>query len=137
MGQAFSADAALAAVCILAVAVAGMAAVSVCARGAAFACEQAALEAKAVSAADYLVKEGAAQKTGSAFGAVARAGRVDEGALSALDEDWLAGRVGARSVCVEGVRAGGAAACAGGVCVKRAVIFQGSGEAGYLVVCVQ
>lgn len=136
-GFAFSADAALAAVCILALAVSGMAAVSARAQDAGNFEKEVLLSAKAISVADYLVKDGAAMKTQSAYGEVARVGIVDLDAVGALNFSWLAERSGARSVCVEALRRDeGMENCWGGFCARRAIVFSDSWEAGYLAVCV-
>ena len=79
------------------------------------------LEARAISIADYLVKEKLAMKTESAFGEISRIRIIDSDKVDSLEfgED----------VCIaleDGV-------CEG-TCVRRAVVAE---EASYLVVCVR
>ena len=136
-GQALSLDAAFAAVLALFLVFIGVRAASIAAEGEAFASGQALMQAKALSAADYLVKEGAVFTEETAYGAVARHHEIDEEKLSALNAEWLAERVGARRVCAEAVRVGEARKCGGGVCMVRPVYLPAEKEAGFLVVCVE
>lgn len=93
-----------------------------------------AMQAKAMSLADYLLKEGAAVKFAGAFGDAAKIHEIDAVAVAGLDMDKLAHMVGADSVCVDAALDAEHTVC-GGVCARRAVLI--NGEGGFLVACVR
>lgn len=136
-GQAFSIDAAVAAVLVLTLVVVGWRGISVAAGDASFANSRVSLQAKALALADFLVKQGAVYSSDGAYGKAAYSHEIDSERFSSLDSGELARVVGARSACVELLRAGEAASCSGGACVKRAAVLHESGEACFVEVCVE
>lgn len=138
-GQAVSIDASFGAVLALAAVLACVNAASIAAGDAAQSSSSALALSRAISTADYIVKEGAAAKEDSSWGTVARSLEIDEQLLGALDYRRLASRTGASSVCAELIRpnAGETSACSGGTCVSRPVVVHCSGEAAYVRVCVE
>jgi len=127
-GQALALDTAIACVLALLILLIGIRAVSSALQHAEETEEQISLESRAISIADFLVKEGAAFKENSSYGLLACSHEIDGGRLSALDLP---------STCVELLKPGQRASCSGRVCVKRPVILHSSMEAGFLVVCAE
>lgn len=142
-GQAISIDAAFASLLVLSAVFICIQASSAAAGGLAYSSDSALMLSRAVSAADFIVKEGAAFKENSSWGTVARAGEIDPGLLFALDYTSLAERVGAGMVCSEIVRPGdggreaGDGSCRSGACVLRPAYLHEGKEAAYVRVCIE
>ena len=127
-GQALALDATIACLLALLVLLVGINAVSSAASRAKEMQEQVSLESRAISIADFVIKEGAVFREDSAYGPIAHTHEIDEQRFNSLSFS---------STCIELLNSGGHTVCSGKVCIKRPVILHSSMEAGFLVVCVK
>jgi len=135
-GQALLLDSVLAALLALTLLVAGMHAVSSAAESAKQSQETISEEAKAISLADWLIKEGAIFTTGSPYGPISHTHEIDEEKLNSLDLHALAERIGTNDVCAEFLRTNQPQSCSGRACIRRPAVLHSPMEAGYLVTCI-
>jgi hypothetical protein len=122
----------------LSLALCGSSLVGSAAEGAASQAQEFALREKAVALADFLVKEGAADKFACGLGTCSDAFAASGVAASSLDYSALARRLGARSACGEVVSGSKEFSCSGEACALRPVAVREGGvlRRGYLHACV-
>ena len=125
-GQAFAYDALIAAIVAVFMLYVGLSAFSSIGQRSAALVSKAGTEARAISFADYLMKEGLAHKGGSAFGETSFSHLLELGKLGEADETGFVVSLGGNCAPVRGM-----------FCVCRPCVIYETGEVGYLGVCAQ